>query len=70
MKTSEVANLLFQWIFVLNSVKHSSMWVSLIIQIAKELTSKTRKFYIRRNIVTAHLLTWSDLEKYIYGTLF
>ena len=41
----------------------------------------TRKFYIRRNnnkfdsietgrIVIAHLLAWSDLEKYMYTTLF
>ena len=32
MKTSEVGNLVFQWIFVLNSVKHatSSKWVTLI----------------------------------------
>ena len=32
MKTSEVANLVFQWIFVLNSVKHatSSKWVTLV----------------------------------------
>ena len=31
MKTSDAANFVFQWIFVMNSVKHasSSMWVSL-----------------------------------------
>ena len=31
MKTPEAANFVFQWIFVLNSVKHasSSMWLSL-----------------------------------------
>ena len=76
---------LFEWVLQVvwmgitdSKVKNQRLNMMLKLQ---KMTLKPMKFYIRRNnnkvdsieagcIVIAHLLPWSDVEKYMYTTLF
>ena len=51
MKTSEAANLVFQWIFVLNSVKHKFFPVSIVNLVDKTDFKRSDKYVALSNLI-------------------